>query len=621
MPNGVGCSDFFRHFTTWNQYALSSSHSIHPAIFKMLSGPLPIRMAHPSRSDLGFFTDDYFRFLKSCGYEGLYLQDSPFDPLRTGNAGNFKRHYHLIYLYDLAYGHRRDEYVEYVHEICRRAAQHDLAVHLCLWEPRLPEYVRSTLPLVWHGTGGFAHHGFKRIALCWGVPEAVQYWKEMARLALDAVPGIRGIHLGMVDNEASFCDSSCPRCGGKSRETGMLEVYRCLGEIAQGRKDFRMAVYDWWFPPDVLTKLPDLLPQNSLLIGRSAQGFRQVIDGKELPGQVEDMTCIMDDVSPATLEQVHRAKALGFRFVDMVAWSHPNETWWLPAGPDPLFAIRKLNALQAAGAEGFYDFDCGAIEPGSVAHALRAWTENPLAPEEALVVRVLEEIWGEEASAVQRAYDLFREAKVLFPIALEVAEPRGFSGRSVGLGVTLVAPFHLTDLRFQDTGHRFNWFAPFNLLTAETLPILLPLLRRMVPLLRDAWTIAQQAEVSSDDAIRERESFEIHFRHSLSILHYTELAEAKWNWVEGLMPAEDYLRHVRDLAQTEMENTEAVARWLKRNLHGISNPCHQLHGWLAEMWPDLDFSTDLLKPKMISLAHLASLQATTPVPDYAIHAS
>ena len=285
-------------------------------IEKMFTFPLSIRIAHPSRSDLEFFTDEYFRFLKSCGYEGLYLQDSPFDPLRTGNAGNFKRHFHLIFLYDLAYGYRRAEYVEYVREICRRAARHDLAVHLCLWEPRLPEYARSILPLAWQGTGGFEHHRFKRLAFCWGVSEASEYWKEMARTALDAVPEIRGFHLGMVDNEASFCDTSCPHCGGKSRETGMLEVYRCLGEIAHRRKDFRVAVYDWWFPPDVLAKLPSLLPKNSLLIGRSSQGFHQVIDGKELPGKVEDITCIMDGVSQPTLDQVHRAKALGFRFVD-----------------------------------------------------------------------------------------------------------------------------------------------------------------------------------------------------------------------------------------------------------------------------------------------------------------
>jgi hypothetical protein len=128
--------------------------------------PLFFRIANPSRPELEFFTDDYFVFLKSCGYEGLYLQDSPFDSERTGNAGNFKRDYHLIYLYDLAYGYRREEYAGYVREVCRRAPRHGLGVYFCLWEPRLPEYARSVLPLAWQGSGGFAHHGFKSIAFC-----------------------------------------------------------------------------------------------------------------------------------------------------------------------------------------------------------------------------------------------------------------------------------------------------------------------------------------------------------------------------------------------------------------------------------------------------------------------
>lgn len=580
---------------------------------------LPVRIAHPSRPDLDFFTDEYFQFIKSCGYEGLYLQDSPFDPMRTGNAGNFKRHFHLIFLYDLAYGYRRDDYVAYVREICRRAAVHDLAVHLCLWEPRLPEYARDVLPLSWQGCGGYPHHDFKRIAFCWGVPAAVGYWKEMARKALAAIPEIRGIHLGMVDNEASFCDSSCPKCGGASRETGMLEVYRCLGEIARERVPFRIAIYDWWFPTDVLAKLPAVLPENSLLIGRSGQGFSQVIDGRQLPGEVEDITCIMDGVSEPTRKQIQRAKSLGFRFVDMVAWSHPNETWWLPAAPDPLFAIRKLNALQAEGAEGFYDFDCGAIEPGSIADAMRLWTARPEASEEELLGSILGEIWQDEAREIRRAYDLFRDAKTLFPIALQTKEPAGFSGRNLGLSVTMVAPFHLTDLRFQDTGHRFNWFAPFSLLTKETLPVLAPLLRRIVPLLQEAWTISQAATTTGVRAMRERDAFEIHCRARLAALHYVELAEAKWQWVQGQIFGDDFLERVRQLAQAEIENTEAIDRWLHRNPNGISNPCHQLLGWLAEMWPELDFSHDLLRPKLTSLRYLANLKSTTPVPDYAIH--
>src|SRR5689334_9637809 len=40
--------------------------------------PLPIRVAHPSRPSIDFLDDRYFELLKRCGYEGRYLQHSPF---------------------------------------------------------------------------------------------------------------------------------------------------------------------------------------------------------------------------------------------------------------------------------------------------------------------------------------------------------------------------------------------------------------------------------------------------------------------------------------------------------------------------------------------------------------
>ena len=58
---------------------------------------MPIRVAHPSHPGLDYLDDAYFALLRRCGYEGLYLQDSPFDSF-TGNAGPFKASYHLISL-------------------------------------------------------------------------------------------------------------------------------------------------------------------------------------------------------------------------------------------------------------------------------------------------------------------------------------------------------------------------------------------------------------------------------------------------------------------------------------------------------------------------------------------
>ena len=67
-----------------------------------------VRLVQPIR-----FIDElvYFQLLVRCGYEGLYLQDSPFDS-HTGNHGAFKKMFHLIYLYEIAFGLERQRYRE-----------------------------------------------------------------------------------------------------------------------------------------------------------------------------------------------------------------------------------------------------------------------------------------------------------------------------------------------------------------------------------------------------------------------------------------------------------------------------------------------------------------------------
>jgi hypothetical protein len=580
---------------------------------------LPIRIAHPAHAELEFFTDDYFEFLKQHGYEGFYLQDSPFDVTRTGNSGNFKRHFHLISLYEIAYGYRREEYREYIGEICRRAARHRLDVHLCLWEPRLPDYARNMLPPEWQGRGGFLHHKLNRTAFCWAVPEAVAYWKRMVQAAFVELPEIRGVHVGLVDNEASFCDATCPNCRGESAEQGIIDVFSTIGEVARGRDRFRLAVYDWWLNDAAIEKVLPALPEGSLLIGRSARGLKQTIDGAPVPGEVEDITAILDTCSPRTRQQQARADQYGLAFVDMVSWSHPIEHWWLPAPPDPTFAINKLKALAEVGAVGWYDFDCGAIEPGSIAEAIRVWSADSKAAPESILREVLVAIYGDEADAAARSYELFGGAKSLFPVGMNDASIIGFSGRCCGLGLAIVGPFHLEDFRFYDTGHAFNWFAPFNLLTVSVLEKLLPLIRRIVPLLLEAVENLKGLSGSASAVTREIETFEIYHRHYVALKNYCELALSKRRWLDGELSDEEFLASVRSIAADELDNLAGVEKWLVRNPAGISNPCHQLLGTLTEVWPGLDFESDLLAPKRRSLEHLCKLDAIAAMPAYAIH--
>lgn len=566
------------------------------------SRPLPIRVAHPARPQLDHLDDAYFEFLAACGYEGLYLQDSPFDSL-TGNHGAFKKCFHLIYLYDIARGPRRQEYVDYIAEVCRRAARHGLKTHLCLWEPRLPLSAWAETPPSWRGRGGFAYAGrCNMTSFCWSEKAAVEYWKHMAFDAFSAVPDIAGVHLGLVDNEASFCDASCPKCKGTTGAQLVEDLYSTLRAIKNGRAEFRIAIYDWWLPEGLMERLSGIIGDDALVIGRSSQGHRQ----DSLPGKVEDMTAIFSGCGPEIIRRKAVTDKLGLRLVDMPAWSHPNEAWWLPASPEPAYAVEKLNSLRSLGAVGWYDFDCGATEPGSIADAIVVWTKTPDAPVDSLVRTVLTDIFVEACPAVGNAYRLFRAGKQAFPIAYANPSVTGFSGRCLGLGLCLFGPFRLEDFRLLDLGHVFNWFAPFNLVTPDTIPVVVPRLEQTTAALLAAYEEIQSITVTSSRARREVNSFEIHYRHYRAIRNYFLLGQAKWDLLEERADQAAFGVRVREIASDELDNLTGIETWALTNPNALMNPCHSLIGTLEEVWPDTRFVPSMFAAKRQSLLELAT---------------
>ncbi len=181
----------------------------------------------------------------------------------------------------------------------------------------------------------------------------------------------------------------------------------------------------------------------------------------------------------------------------------------------------------------------------------------------------------------------------------------GFSGRLLGLGLTLWAPFVLEDFRFVDTGHSFNWFAPFNFATESVLPVVLPRLETVVEHMRRAFEIIDAVPTISARARWERETFEIYYRHYRAMHNYLRLGRAKLDWILNRGDDADFERQVRVVAEDERANFVATEAWTGRNPGKISNPCHHLTGWLGEMWPSESFHPDLLGPKRCSLERLA----------------
>jgi hypothetical protein len=282
------------------------------------------------------------------------------------------------------------------------------------------------------------------------------------------------------------------------------------------------------------------------------------------------------------------------------------EHWWLPAPPDPGFAWDKFNALRVINAHGWYDFDCGCLEPGSVSDMLATLTASPDLPREEAIDQVWQSIYGEEAlPSVREAYQLYEEGKACFPIALSPEEVPELSLLALGLGLVLFGPFIPEDLRMLNLRvDPRSHFSPFHFFTPETIPVY----RRCFPLgadhLAKALDRIQSLPGNTGAIRREQDSFEIHYRHFRALANYADLAEAVYLHSQGSLVETDYRNRLEALARNELENTLALNRWIERNPYVLGNPCWLLTGKLEDCWPGLHWSENGLKPKIESLQAL-----------------
>lgn len=574
---------------------------------------LPIRIAHPFRPEPEYLNDAYLDMLVRAGYEALYLDNSPFDH-HTGNVAQFFKDFHLISLYDIAYSYERERMRDYIHQVCLRAQGHGLRVYLQCHEPRMPYYAWSSTPPHWRGHGGWPHNGNDATAFCWSEPDAVAWWKAMARAAFAALPEISGVIACFMDNEAVPCDKRCPKCHGEKVSAMMCDVLQTMVEIGRERDDFRVHILDWWMDAELIAKVRDVAGESAFIIGHSCKDLMQEIDGERVPGAVEDMAMISGRCSASFLQKKAFFTGMGFRFIDRTVWSHACENWFLPAPPDPAYAIEKCNALDAAGAEGWFDFDCGALEPGSIAEAVIAWTRTPDANPDTLVAEVLQSIYGDQWQTAQPAYALYSRGKNYFPAAYSAPDVFGFSSRCLAPTVALAGPWFLEDFTFFDTRHAFNWFAPFNLVTPATIDYVTPRVAKAAEITGQAFAIVERIPITSSAIQRERDAFEIHYRQYRCVTNYFRLAEAKLAWVNGTLSDGDFVQQVRAIAADELENHMAVEGWVARNPAALDNPNHYLLGRLEETWPGIAFHGDMLKPKRRSLEALVHYEICPPRP-------
>jgi hypothetical protein len=151
----------------------------------------------------------------------------------------------------------------------------------------------------------------------------------------------------------------------------------------------------------------------------------------------------------------------------------------------------------------------------------------------------------------------------------------------------------------------FNWFAPFNLVTMSTLPVVLPRLERAAEHFKEAFSAITLVPSSSPRAAWEKDVFEIHYRSARAMRNYFRLGQAKQDLLEGKCDRAGFDEQARKIAEDEGENLAATEVWDARNPGSFFNPCHNLLGTLEEVWPTDDFRSDLFAAKRASLEILS----------------
>jgi hypothetical protein len=468
---------------------------------RVMHQPMPASAGRSFRHTVAFIpecrpdilTPAWFDWLKEIGYTGLYLENDPFQPPRSGNASQFGTLYRLISLYDLAWGDQRGRLRDWIGRACELAHERELKVYLALWEPRIPAEAWGLFPLEWRGRGGWDRPPWNHISWCLGVPEAVAAFEEMAVEAFRQVPGIDGLKMGTHDNDACLCNDSCPRCQGTSRAELTKRVFssliRSVDRAGLHRPEFEYVPYTWWWQPEELAALTELLQgRRTLVMSRSTWGLKQYWQGREL-GANQDLALGLTGVSDLFRDELAVAQGKGWETLDVAPWGHSLEYFWLPYTPAPNRVAERLCDLHALGAAGWFDYDCGGVYPGINTEIIRDFQAGTSRAAGELAAGTLARLYpADEQAAAARAYALAEQALACRPVAFNAPDVANLSGRCT-IEACIGLPFDPGAISGFDQGHRVWFFTPANFMTPGAIPTLL----EMYAACATAWAEADAA--------------------------------------------------------------------------------------------------------------------------------
>ncbi len=403
-------------------------------------------LAMIGRPELTPFDDAAAQFYRSCGYSGVYFENDYNRFGQPATYGSWRNINEALSLWRFSRDERAQLYLEWLHQGVATAHRNDLRAYLKAWEPRVPMAVRDRLPAeirsnLWDGIPN---------NVCLTAPGGEELIRAYHTEALERLPAIDGLIIGVDDNWAELCGDACPHCGRLTYPERVMYYWALVHDVvAAVRPGLDIILYDWlWKERDardaIVIGFLQKHPGSLRVITRFAQGMRQHIPGYEGPAEgVHDCTLVVDGPGPTSQRYRPWIEKGRLRLLDAVPPGQSMEIWAHPYLPAPALLFRRLKALEEYGFEGFTDYDCSTPTPGIAAEALSQYTHG-IAVEcvDVFLDTLAQRTYGADCvRAVRNAWSLCENAIRAYP--LDMCSPRIFHmdsrfGPSMALTIGMV---------------------------------------------------------------------------------------------------------------------------------------------------------------------------------------
>ena len=417
-----------------------------PADGSAAVAPRLFALAMVGRPELMPFDDAAAEFYRSCGYSGVFFENDHNRFGQPATYGSWRNINEALSLWRFSRDETAQLYLEWLSQGVATAHRNGLRVYLKAWEPRVPMSLRDQLP------PAVRSNLWDEIPnnVCLTAPGGEKLIREYHIEALERLPPIDGLIIGVDDNWAELCSDSCPHCGRLTYSERVMYYWALVHDVvATARPGLDIILYDWlWKERDardaIVTGFLQKHSGDLRVITRFAQGMRQRIPGYEGPGDgVHDCTLIVDGPGPTSQRYRPWVEKGRLRLLDAVPPGQSMEIWAHPYLPAPALLFRRLKALEEYGFEGFTDYDCSTPTPGIAAEAIAQYMRGDAVDDiDAFLDALARNTYGADSvRPVRNAWSLCEDAIRAYP--LDMSSPRTFHidsrfGPSMALTIGMV---------------------------------------------------------------------------------------------------------------------------------------------------------------------------------------